>query len=126
MLLQFILRVACGVETAHALGPGNRLNGRTDRNRHQHHQEHRPGQQRQIAEAAEGNGHGNRQRGEGEGEVADGVDVVGQHRDQAMAAVTFDLVDRRRQDFLPQLFAQFGDNVLADVVGADVGQNRRQ
>jgi len=64
------------------------------------------------------------ERGEGKREVADGVDVVGQHRDQPMAAVALDLLDGRRQDFLTQLFAQSGDDVLADMVGADVGANR--
>ncbi len=39
-----------------------------------------------------------------------------------MAAVALDLFDRRRQHLLAQLFAQLGDDVLADVVGADVEQ----
>ncbi len=126
MLLQFVFGVAGGVEAAHAFGPGDGLDGGADGDGHQHHQKHRPRQHGQVAEAAKGHGHGNRQRREGEGEVADGVDVVGQHRNQAMAAIAFDLIDRRRQDFLPQLFAQFGDDVLADVVGADVRQDRGQ
>ncbi|MNZ17986.1 hypothetical protein D3C78_349870 [compost metagenome] len=49
---------------------------------------------------------------------------MGQYRDQAVAAETFDLLDRGRQHLLAQGFAQFGDDVLADVVGADVGADR--
>ncbi|MNV90394.1 hypothetical protein D3C71_1847780 [compost metagenome] len=41
-----------------------------------------------------------------------------------MAAIALDLFDGRRQHFLAQLFAQSGDDVLADVVGADVGKDR--
>ncbi|MNI91974.1 hypothetical protein D3C73_1497070 [compost metagenome] len=40
-----------------------------------------------------------------------------------MAAITLDLFDRCRQHLLAQLFAQLGDDVLADVVGADVRAN---
>ncbi|MND73327.1 hypothetical protein D3C80_649000 [compost metagenome] len=43
-----------------------------------------------------------------------------------MAAKAFDLVNRRCQDFFTQLFAQLGDDVLADMVGADVREDRAQ
>ncbi|MCY1409120.1 hypothetical protein D9M71_244580 [compost metagenome] len=124
VLLQFVFGVAGGHETLDTLALRVELDAGADGNRQHHHQEHRPRQHRQVTHAAEGHGQGNRQRREGEGEVADGVDVVGQHRDQPVAAVALDLLDGRRKDFLPQRFAQPGNDVLANIVGADVGADR--
>ena len=124
VLLQLVFVVTRLEETLHAAPARDVLNDRADQDRHRHHQEHRPRQHRQVAHATEGHGQGNRQRRKGESEVADGVDVVGQHRNQPMAAVALDLLDRRREDFFAQFFAQLGDDVLADEIGADVGKDR--
>ena len=124
VLLQFVFGVAGGHEALDALALREELDAGADDDRQHHHQEHRPRQHRQVTHAAEGHGQGNGQRREGEGEVADGVDVVGQHRDQAVAAIAFDLFDGRRQHLFAQLFAQLGDDVLADIVGADVRADR--
>ncbi|MNM42120.1 hypothetical protein D3C81_529510 [compost metagenome] len=40
-----------------------------------------------------------------------------------MTAITFNLLDGRRQHLGTQVLAQSGDHMLADVVGADVGGN---
>ena len=99
-----------------AVAASDVLNNGADNDRYDHHQKHRPRQHGQVAEAAKGHAHRNRQRREGEGEVADGVDVVGQHRNQAMAAIAFNLFDRCRQHFLAQLFAQGGE-IAANALG---------
>lgn len=58
------------------------------------------------------------------GEVADGVNVVCQYRNETVGPVALDLLDGRREDFLAEFLAQLRDDVLADVAGTDVGDDR--
>ncbi|MNO91618.1 hypothetical protein D3C76_831690 [compost metagenome] len=122
--LQFIFGIPCRDEPSNALGSGDVLHGGTECDGRQHQQKHRPGQHCQIAQAAQGNGQGDCQGREGKSEIADGVHVVGQHRDQAMAAIALDLFDGGRQHLLAQFLAQGGDDVLAHPVATDVGKHR--
>ena len=126
VLLQFVFSLTGGEEALDPATLGEVLDASADQDRHNHDQEHWPRQHRQVAHATEGDGQRDGQGGEGEGEVADGVNVMRQHRNQAMAAIAFNLLDRCRQHFLTQLFAQGGDDVLADIVGADVGTDRAE
>ena len=120
MLLQFVFGFTGFGKTVEAVAAGDVLDHRTDSNGHQHHHKHRPRQHSQIAHAAQGHGQRNRQWGEGKGEVADGVDVMGQYRNQPVAAVTFNVRDGCRKHLFAEFSAQGGDDVLADIIAADV------
>ena len=121
VFLQVVFGVAGRVEALDAFALGHELHRRTDTDGQQGHQEDRPGQHRQVAQAAKDHCGGNRQRGESEGEVADGVDVMGQHRDQAVGAIALDLLDGRGEHLGAEVLAQFGNHLLPDEVGADIG-----
>ncbi|MNJ49652.1 hypothetical protein D3C77_448970 [compost metagenome] len=51
---------------------------------------------------------------------------MGQHRDQPVTAVAFELVDGCTEDLQAQALAQAGNHMLADIVGADVGDDRTE
>ena len=122
--LQLILGITRRDEPLHATGPCDVLDDGAEGDSGQDQQEHGQGQHGQVAQAAQGDGQGDRQGREGEGEIADGVYVVRQHRDQPMAAIALDLFDGGRQHLLAQRFAQGGNDVLAHSVATDVGKHR--
>ena len=122
--LQLILMVARQVEALDAFAAGDELHGTADHDGDHHHQEHRHRQIGQVAQAAQGDRGRDGQWREREGEIADGVDVMGQHRDQPVGAIALDLSDGRRQHLLTEVFAQGGNDPLADVIGTDIGNDR--
>ncbi|MNF68135.1 hypothetical protein D3C84_499840 [compost metagenome] len=126
VLLQVVFGVAGGVEALDALALGDILHGRADADGQQGHGEDRQRQGCQVTQAAEDHGHRDRQGRESEGEVADGIDVVGQYRYQAVGAVALDLLDRRAEHLGTQVLAQAGDDLLAHIVATDIGGNAAQ
>ena len=93
--LQFIFVATGQIEALDAFAARDELHGAADDDCDHHHQEHRHGQVSQVTQASQGNGGGDGQGREGKGKVADGVHVVGQHRDQAVRAILLDLPDGR-------------------------------
>ncbi|MNH10813.1 hypothetical protein D3C79_703030 [compost metagenome] len=122
--LQLIFGITRRDKALHAPGPRDVLDDSAECDGGQDQQEHGQGQHCQVTQAAQGDGQGDRQWRESESEIADGVHVVRQHRDQSMAAIALDLFDGGRQHLLAQFLAQGGDDVLAHPVATDVGKHR--
>ena len=120
VLLQLVFFFAGGFEAAHAMAARHVLGDAAKHHSAGGDQEQHPIEHGQVAQATQGHGQRDDQLRQAEGEVAHGVDVVGQHRDQAMAAVAFQLLDWGAEYLAAQRDAQARDHLLANVIGADV------
>ncbi|KPX33186.1 Unknown protein sequence [Pseudomonas amygdali pv. eriobotryae] len=124
VLLQFVFAVARRQNATHAVRMGQVLRAGAEHHGEHGQRQNLPGQQCQIGQAAQGDGERDDHRCDRQGEGADGVDVVEQHRNQTVRAITLQLLDGCHQHLGSQLTAQVGDHALANVVGRQVGQCR--